>query len=103
MRWFILVLNILAAVAFLVLASVAVAVHRTHALSTYVELEQNHALVARPTYANGQPMDVAARLRMIGGGGVYYSLFGYLAGGACLLNGSVFFFSHAPRRPEKTA
>jgi len=94
-----LILNLLAAVAFVLLAAAAAAVHRTHALSTYRELEINRALVERPTYTNGQPLDVEARLRGIGGAG-YYSMLGYLGAGACLLNGFVFFFSHAPRRPD---
>jgi hypothetical protein len=102
MRWTILILNFLAAVAFVFLAAAATAAHRTHAFSTYRELEINHALVEKPTYTNGQPLDVEARLRSIGAGG-YYSVLGYLGAGACLLNGFVFFFSHAPRRHDNAA
>jgi hypothetical protein len=102
MRWTILVLNLLAAVAFVFLATAATAAHRTHAYSTYRELEMNHALVAKPTYTNGEPLDVEARLRSIGAAG-YYSVLGYLGAGASLLNGFVFFFSHRPHRYENAA
>ena len=103
MRWTILILNILAALAFVFLAGAATAAHRTHAYSMYRELEIHHAIVEKPKYTSGEPLDVEARLRAIGGGGRYYSLLGYLGAGACLLNGFVFFFSHAPRRHDNAA
>ncbi|SRR6266496_3927507 len=102
MRWAMLMLNILAALTFVILAAVATAAHRTHAFSTCRELEINHALVEKPIYTNGQPLDVEARLRSIGGGG-YYSFLGYLGAGACLLNGFAFFFAHRPHRHENAA
>lgn len=100
MRWTILILNLLMAVAFVFLAAAATAAHRTHAYSMYRELEIHHVIVEKPKYTTGEPLDVEARLRSIGGGGRYYSLLGYLGAGACLLNGFVFFFSHAPCRNE---
>ena len=103
MRWTMLILNILAAVAFLFLAGFATAAHRTHAYSTYRELEINHALVTKPTYTDGKPLDVEARLRGIAAGGGYYSVLAYCGAGACLLNGFVFFFSHARRRHDNAA
>jgi hypothetical protein len=103
MRWTMLILNILAAVAFLVLAGFATAAHRTHAYSTYRELEINHALVTKPTYPDGKPLDVEARLRGIAAGGGYYSVLAYCGAGACLINGFVFFFSHALRGHDKAA
>ena len=103
MRWTMLILNILAAVVFIILAGFATAAHRTHTYSTYRELELNHALVEKPTYTDGKPMDVEARLRGIAAGGGYYSFLGYCGAGACLLNGFVFFFSHAPRRHDNAA
>ena len=95
-------LNILGAVAFVFLAAAATSAHRTHAYSTYREFESNHALIAKPTYTNGEPLDVEARLRTIGAGG-YYSVLGYLGAIACLLNGLVFFFLHRPHRHDNTA
>ena len=99
MRWAMLILNILAGIAFLILAGLATAAHRTHAYSTYRELEVNHALVEKPKYTDGQPLDVEARLRSIGGGG-YYSFLGYLGAGVCFLNG-LLFFSFADQRHRR--
>ena len=102
MRWTILILNLLAAVALQFLAAYATAAHRTHAFSVYRELVSNHALVDKPTYTNGEPLDVEARLRTIGSGG-YYSMLAHIGSAACLLTGIVFFFSHTPRRHENAA
>ena len=102
MRWTMLILNLLAAVAFVVLASGFIAAHRTHAYSTYRELLANRALVDKPTYTNGEPLDVEARIRGVGPGRSL-SFLGYLAAGVCVLNGLVFFFSHTPRRHENAA
>lgn len=94
-----LILNLVAAVAFVFTASMLVAAHRTHAYSTYRELVANRALVDKPTYTNGEPLDAEARIR---GAGADRSLalLGYLGAGACMLNGFVFFFSHRPHRRE---
>ena len=102
MRWTILILNLLAVVALQFLAAYATAAHRTHAYSVYRELVANHALVEKPTYTNGEPLDVEARLRTIGSGS-YYSLLAHIASAACLLAGLVFFFTHTPRRKENVA
>jgi hypothetical protein len=95
MRWTILIMNLLAAVALHFLASYAEVAHRTHAYSVYRELVNNRALVERPTKANGEPFDVEARLRTIGAGG-YYSLLALIGSAACIISGIVFFFSHRP-------
>lgn len=94
-----LILNFLAAVAFVFIASMLLAAHRTHAYSTYRELVANRALVDKPTYTNGEPLDVEARIRSAGAGRSL-SFLGYLGAGACILNGFVFFFSHRPHRSE---
>ncbi|GEM_PF-2075161 len=98
MRWTVLIMNLLAAVVLQFLAASATAAHRTHAISVCRELVANHALVEKPTYTNGEPLDVEARLRTIGSGG-YYSLLAHIASAACVLTGIVFFISHAPRHP----
>ena len=103
MRWTMLILNVLAAVVFVSLAAVATQAQRTHAYSTFRELEIHHALVEKPTYSNGEPLNVEARLRAIGGGGRYYSFLGYLGASVCLLNGFVFFLSQARHHPENAA
>ena len=102
MRWTILILNLLAAVALQFIAAYATAVHRTHAFSVYRELVSNHALVDKPTYTSGETMDVEARLRTIGSGG-YYSTLAHIGSATCLLTGIVFFFLHTPRRHENAA
>ena len=102
MRWTILILNLLAVVVLQFLAAYATAANRTQALSVYRELVANHALVEKPTYTNGEPLDVERRLRTIGSGG-YYSLLAHIASAACLVTGFVFFFSHTPRRHENAA
>ena len=97
-----LVLNLLAAVAFIFVASMLNAVNRTHAYSAYRELLANRVLVDKPTYTNGEPLDVEARIRSVGPGRSL-SFLGYMGAGACLLNGFVFFVSHKPRRHENAA
>src|SRR5438874_10978547 len=102
MRWTILIMNLLALVALRFLAAYATAAHRTHAFSTYRALVDNHALVEKPTYTNGEPLDVEASLRRIGSGG-YYSALAHIASAACIITGLVYFFSHAPRRRDNAA
>jgi hypothetical protein len=102
MRWTILILNLFAVVALQFLAAYATTAHRTHAYSVYRELVANHALVEKPTYTNGELLDVERRLRTIGSGG-YYSLLAHIASVACILTGIVFFFSHTPRRHDNAA
>jgi hypothetical protein len=65
-------------------------------------LVDNDALVAKPAYTNGQPLDVEASLRGIGSGG-YYSALAHIASAACIISGLIFFFSHKPRRDENAA
>lgn len=102
MRWAMLVLNLLAAVAFVFAASMLAAAHRTHAYSTYRELVLNKALVERPTYTSGEPLDVEARIRGVGPADSL-SFLGYLGAGSCVLNGFVFFFSRRPHLHDTKA
>ena len=95
MRWAILILNLLAVVVLQFAAVYATAAHRAHAYSVYHEIVANHALVEKPTYGDGKPLDVERRLRTIGSGG-YYSLLAHIASTACLLSGVVFFITHRP-------
>ena len=55
----------------------------------------------RPTYTDGQPLDVETRLRQIGAADLWFGMLGFGAAGACLINGLVLFFSC--RRDEKAA
>jgi homoserine acetyltransferase len=98
MRW-LLIVNLLAAVAFIFAAFMFAAANRTHAYSSYRELVLNKALVDKPTYTNGEPLDVEARLRGLAAAGSL-SFLGYLGAVACVLNGLVFFLSRRPHRTE---
>jgi len=71
---------VVAAVALVFLGSFAVAAHRTHAYSVYVELKQQNVLVERPDY------DVEKRLRTIAAGGTYSSTIASVGAGICLAN-----------------
>jgi hypothetical protein len=88
-----LILNLIAAAVFAFLAVAAAAAHATHAYSTYHGLVANHVIVEHPTYTNGEPFDVLASLRQIGAAGAWFSVLGFGAAGACVINGLVFFSS----------
>jgi hypothetical protein len=75
-----IIANVLAAVALYVLGGMAVAAHRTHAFSTYRELQEQHVLVERPDY------DVEKRLVTIADGGGYYLFLSRLGVTVCLAN-----------------
>jgi hypothetical protein len=83
MRWIFITANVLAAIAFEFLGGMAVAAHRTHAYSTYHELQERHVLVERADY------DVEQRLRTIAAGGSYYLWLSHLAASACIVNAVV--------------
>src|SRR5687767_10010882 len=102
MRWTMLILNLLAAAAFVFAASMLAAANRTHAYSTYRELVLNKALVDKPTYTSGEALDVERRIGGVAADGSL-SLLGYLGASACVLNGLVFFLSRRPHRPETAA
>lgn len=74
------ILNLVAAVALVLLGSFAVAAHRTHAYSVYRELKTQNVLVERSDY------DVERRLRTIAAGGTYSSTIGWIGAGVCLAN-----------------
>ena len=79
-KWALVIFNVVAAVTLLFLGSFAVAAHRTHAYSVYVELKQQSVLVERPDY------DVERRLRAIAAGGTYSSTIASVGAGICLAN-----------------
>ena len=92
MKWTLIIANVVAAVALVVLGSMAVAAHRTHAYSVYRELQEQRVLVERPDY------DVQRRLRTIAAGGSYSSTIAWLGAGACLVNAAAIGFCF--RRPQ---
>ena len=92
MKWTFVILNVIASVALVLLGSLAVAAHRTHAYSVYRELQEQRVLVERPDY------DVQRRLRTIAAGGSYSSTIAWLGAGACLANAVAIGFCF--RRPQ---
>jgi len=86
MKWGILALNLLAATCLVFLGAFAVAAHRTHAYSVYVELKQRNVLVERPDY------DVERRLRTIADGGAYSSTIANVGAVICLANAAAIGF-----------
>ena len=64
----------------MLLGSLVVAAHRTHAYSVYHELQEQRVLVERPDY------DIQRRLRTIAAGGSYSSAIAWLGAGACFAN-----------------
>jgi ABC-type transport system involved in cytochrome bd biosynthesis fused ATPase/permease subunit len=69
MKWFVLILNLVAAAFFVFLAGTASNAHAAHAYSTYRGLVLNHVIAEHPTDTNGQPVDVEVQLRRIGATG----------------------------------
>jgi hypothetical protein len=83
-KWTLIIANLVAAVALLLLGSMAVSAHRTHAFSVYRELQLQHVLAERPDY------DVQQRLRTIAAGGSYSLWLAYIGATACLANALIF-------------
>jgi len=93
MRWVLISVNMLMALAFFFLGSAGVAAHRSHAYSVYRELQDQHVLVERADY------DVEARLENIAAGGGYSLFLSRLAAGACAANAiAIAIFFRKPRR-----
>ena len=92
MKITLIIANVMAAVAMYVLGCMAVAAHRTHAFSTYRELQIQHVLVERPDY------DVEKRLVTIADGGRYYLFLSRLGITVCLANAVAIGF--VGRRPK---
>ena len=92
-KWFLVILNVVAAVALVLLGGFAVAAHRTHAYSVYRELQEQRVLVERPDY------DVQRRVRTIAAGGSYSSTIAWFGAGACLANAIAIGFLFGKLKP----
>jgi hypothetical protein len=79
-KWALVIFNVVAAVALIFAGGFAVAAHRTHAYSVYVELKQQNVLVERAGY------DVERRLRTIAAGGTYSSTLASVGACICFAN-----------------
>ena len=101
MRWKMLLLNLAAAVVFLLLAAYFAAIHRAHAYSTYRYFVMNHAGVEGQTSGDGIAVDIERKMALIGGVDIYYTVLGVAAAIACVSNGFIFFLRCA-KRPDIT-
>ena len=93
MKWILVILNVLVAIALFLLGRFAVSAHQTHAYGVYRELQEKHVLLERTDY------DVERRLRSIANGGRYSSSIARAATGVCLLNAvALLLFWPKPKR-----
>jgi hypothetical protein len=103
-----IVLNLLAAVAFIFLGSCAAAIHRVHSYSMYREFvtvgavdEQKLATLPQPPGLPPSPhYDMPARLRQIGNAEFWFSCLSNLAAAACVINAIAIFFLVKKRDPS---
>jgi len=111
MKWAIIIINLLAAVMFPLLGSVASAIHHTHSYSMYREFvavgavdeeKLKKGLISEkipPT-----PYDMPARMQQIGNVESWFNMISLLAATTCLLNAGVIFVimkkpGHIPLNP----
>lgn len=99
MRWTILIVNVLAALALQILASLTETAQQNHASSVYRELLNSHAIVEQPIHTNAQPVDVGERLRSIAASG-HSSTLTNIGSVVCVFSGVIFFFYHRSRSRE---
>ena len=114
MKWIVIIINLLAAVGFLFLGSVASAIHRAHSYSMYrefvaigaVDEEKVKKLPIPENWPQTSYYDMLARMRRIGNAESWFSRISGLAAVACVFNaGAVFFLARKPRYmpPPNTA
>jgi hypothetical protein len=92
-RWALIILNLIAAIALLFLGGFAATAHRTHAFSVYRELQLQHVLVERPDY------DVQHRLETIAADGSYSLWLAYIGAAACTANALLIASCFKTRKP----
>jgi hypothetical protein len=90
-RWTVLILNLVAAVAFPCLALFFAAAHRAHAYSTYRYFVINDAVVEGRNSSDGKPVDIQRGMERIGAVDIYYTFLGVSAAIGCVANGFMFF------------
>ena len=95
MKWTIIILNLLAAVAFVALGSVAVSIHRVHSYSTYHEFVERGVVddqKVKTLSQSGEHYDVVKRMQAIGNAESWFSEISNFAALACLLNATAIYF-----------
>jgi hypothetical protein len=111
MKWTIIILNLLAAVFFFLLGSLAISIHHAHSYSMYQEFisvgavdEQKLATIPRlPSQPPGAHYDLLARLRQIGDAESWLNNISVLAAAACVANAVLIFFLFRKRETTQAA
>ena len=109
MKTIFVLLNVIAAIVFIFLGSLATAIHKTHSYSVYrefvayglVDEEKLKAFTPPPNFSPNSPQsahyDMPARLHQIGDAQSWFMNISYLAAAACVFNASVIYFSSGKR------
>jgi hypothetical protein len=106
MKWTFIIINLLAAVGFLFLGSVASAIHHVHSYSMYrefvaigaVDEEKVKKLPIPQNWPQTPYYDMTARMQQIGNAEAWFGRISGLAAVACVCNaGAIFFLARRPR------
>jgi hypothetical protein len=100
MKWTAIFFNLLAAVVFLFLGSVALSIHRVHSYSMYrefvsvgaVDEEKLKTLAQPPGLPPSSHYDMPARMQQIGNAESWFRRISTLAATACILNATAVYF-----------
>ena len=103
-----IILNLVAAIVFNFLGSVAIAIHRVHSYSMYQEFiavgavdEQKLATIPQlPNLPPSAHYDMPARLRQIGDADTWFTRISGLASVVCIFNTAVIFFLFRKREAK---
>jgi len=107
MKWTVIIINLLAAVGFILLGSVASAIHHVHSYSMYrefvaigaVDEEKVKKLPIPENWPQTPYYDMPARMRQIGNAESWFSTISDLAAVVCVFNaGAIFFLARKPRQ-----
>ena len=95
MKWIIIILNLLAAIAFIALGSIAIGVHRVHSYSMYHEFVVKSVIddqKVKTLAQSDEHYDVVKRMQAIGNAESWFSTISNFAALACLLNATAIYF-----------
>src|SRR5260221_8599510 len=103
MKWTIIILNLLAAINFIALGSIAISIHRVHGYSMYHEFVVKGVIddqKIKTLSQSDEHCDVVKRMQAIGNAESWFSTISNFAAVACLLNATTVYFL-TKRRPIK--
>jgi hypothetical protein len=107
MKWTAIILNLLAAMGFLFLGSVALSIHRVHSYSMYREFVSVGAVDEEKLKTLAQPpsphYDMPARMQQIGNAESWFRQISTLAATACVLNAAAIYFLVRKRETNEAA